>query len=288
MFLGLGAYAAAVIAGVRGIKEFEIVLIGAALAGLAMALPLGWLAVRYTGIFFGMLTLAFGMLTHSVLFKFYHLTGGDSGMRVPRMRLLGLEFAAYNKIELMAGPFYYYCLALTGARRAPDVAHRALPVRVAFALAARQRAEGRVPRRARAPVPAGRVRISAVYGAIGGAILGFRTGLADPELVYWTHSGHLVFMTVLGGFTSFLGPIVGALALTLLQDQLQSYTQYWRFVLGAILALVVIFLPRGLAGLAADVGDDLAGAKRRPHDASAEVPSRRVLASPYDEGMPSS
>src|SRR5207344_3143867 len=68
MFLGLGAYGAAVIAGVWGIKEFEIVLIGAALAGILVALPIGWLAVRYTGIFFGMLTLAFGMLTHSVLF----------------------------------------------------------------------------------------------------------------------------------------------------------------------------------------------------------------------------
>jgi branched-chain amino acid transport system permease protein len=108
--------------------------------------------------------------------------------------------------------------------------------------------------------------ISAVYGAIGGAILGFRTGIADPELVYWTHSGHLVFMTVLGGFSSFLGPIVGALALTLLQDQLQSYTQYWRFVLGAILALVVIFLPRGLAGLATDVGHYLT---RRPAPSAA-------------------
>jgi branched-chain amino acid transport system permease protein len=96
--------------------------------------------------------------------------------------------------------------------------------------------------------------ISGIYGAVGGTILGFRTGLADPELVYWTHSGHLVFMTVLGGFSSFLGPVIGALALTLLQDQLQSLTQYWRLVLGAILALVVIFLPRGLAGLAFDVG----------------------------------
>jgi branched-chain amino acid transport system permease protein len=213
--------------------------------------------VRYTGIFFGMLTLAFGMLTHSVLFKFYHLTGGDSGMRVPRMRLLGLEFAAYNKIELMAGPFYYYCLALMliaaflmwrivhspfglHLRSLRDNAQKALYLGVRvhqFRLAA--------------------FVISAIYGAIGGAILGFRTGLADPELVYWTHSGHLVFMTVLGGFSSFLGPIIGALALTLLQDQLQSYTQYWRFVLGAILALVVIFLPRGLAGLAADVGGSI-------------------------------
>ena len=87
--------------------------------------------------------------------------------------------------------------------------------------------------------------ISAVFGAIGGAILGFRIGLADPELVYWTHSGHLVFMAVLGGFANFFGPIVGALAFMLLQDQLQSITQYWRFVLGAILALMVVVLAAG-------------------------------------------
>ena len=112
MYLGLGAYAAAVVAGVLGIRQFELVLLAATLAAIVVALPIGILCVRYTGIFFGMLTLAFGMLAHSFLFKFYHLTGGDSGMRVPRMRILGLEFDAYNKIELLAGPFYYYCLGL--------------------------------------------------------------------------------------------------------------------------------------------------------------------------------
>ena len=112
MFLALGAYGAAVIAGVLGIKHFEAVLLGVGLAAVVVALPIGLLCVRYTGIFFGMLTLAFGMLAHSFLFKFYHLTGGDSGMRVPRMSILGLEFAAYNKIELLVGPFYYYCLVL--------------------------------------------------------------------------------------------------------------------------------------------------------------------------------
>jgi branched-chain amino acid transport system permease protein len=254
MFLGLGAYTAAVIAGVWGIRQFEIALLGAAVAGFAVSLPLGWLAVRYTGIFFGMLTLAFGMLAHSFLFKFYHLTGGDSGMRVPRMRLLGLEFAAYNKIELMAGPFYHYCLALTvlAALLMWRIVHSPFGLHLRSLRDNPQKAEylGVRVRQFRLAAFA----ISATYGAIGGVILGFRTGLADPELVYWTHSGHLVFMTVLGGFTSFLGPVVGALALTLLQDQLQSYTQYWRFVLGAILALVVIFLPRGLAGLASDIG----------------------------------
>ena len=116
------------------------------------------MCVRYTGIFFGMLTLAFGMLAHSVLFKFYHLTGGDSGMRVPRMSILGLEFSRLNKIEFLVGPFYYYCLALLVIAafvmwRIVQFAVRAAPAR-----AARQRAEGRIPRRARAPVPAGGVR----------------------------------------------------------------------------------------------------------------------------------
>jgi branched-chain amino acid transport system permease protein len=253
MFLGLGAYGAAVIAGKLGVKQFEVVLATVMLAAVVVSVPIGLLCVRYTGIFFGMLTLAFGMLAHSFLFKFYHLTGGDSGMRVPRMSILGMEFQAYNKIEFLAGPFYYYCLGLLviaalimwrivhspfglHLRALRDNAQKAtyLGVRVTqFRLAA--------------------FVISAIYGSVGGAILGFRTGLADPELVYWTHSGHLVFMTVLGGFSSFFGPVIGALALTLLQDQLQSITQYWRFVLGAVLAATVIFLPHGLAGIAGNL-----------------------------------
>src|SRR5207247_7874331 len=105
-------YGAAVMAGVLGFKHFEAVVAAVVIAAVVAAVPIGFLCVRYVGIFFGMLTLAFGMLFHSFLFKFYHLTGGDSGMRVPRMKILGLDFAHYNKIELLAGPFYYYCLAL--------------------------------------------------------------------------------------------------------------------------------------------------------------------------------
>jgi branched-chain amino acid transport system permease protein len=249
MFLGIGANGSALLAGVFGLQSFELVLLGVMCISMAVALPIGLLCVRHTGIFFGMLTLAFGMLFYSFLFKFYHLTGGDSGMRIPRMNILGLELAPYNKIELLAGPFYYYCLALLiiatflmwrivhspfglHLRAVRDNARKAeyLGVHVhRFRLAA--------------------FVISAAFGAAGGAIVGFRIGLADPELVYWTHSGQLVFMTVLGGFSNFFGPILGALAFTLLQDQLQSLTQYWRFILGAILAVVVIGFPAGIAGI---------------------------------------
>jgi branched-chain amino acid transport system permease protein len=254
MYLGLGAYAAAIVAGVFGIRHFELVLVAAALSAAAVALPIGFLCVRYTGIFFGMLTLAFGMLAHSFLFKFYHLTGGDSGMRVPRMRILTLEFDALNKIELLAGPFYYYCLALMllAGFALWRVVHSPFGLHLRALRDNPQKAEYLGVRVRQLRLLA--YVISAVYGGIGGAILGFRIGLADPELVHWTHSGHLVFMTVLGGFSNFFGPVVGALALTLLQDQLQSITQYWRFVLGAMLAAIVIFFPRGLAGIATDAG----------------------------------
>jgi branched-chain amino acid transport system permease protein len=254
MFLGIGAYGAAIMSSKLGVRSFELTLVAVMVVSALIALPIGALCVRYIGIFFGMLTLAFGMLFHSFLFKFYYLTGGDSGMRVVRMTILGHDFARYNKIEFLAGPFYYYCLGLLVM--AGLVMWRI--VRSPFGLHLRALRDN--PRKAEyLGVHVHQFRlvafvISAALGAAGGAILGFRVGLADPELVYWTQSGQLVFMAVLGGFSNFFGPIIGALTFTLLQDQLQSLTEYWRFVLGAILALIVIGFPEGIAGLASELG----------------------------------
>ena len=258
MFLGFGAYGAAVMSGVLGIKSFELVLLTVMVGSAAIALPMGLLCVRYVGIFFGMLTLAFGMLFHSFLFKFYYVTGGDSGMRVPRMNILGLEFAQYNKIEFLAGPFYYYCLGILVIAGFVmwRIVHSPFGLHLKTIRDNARKAEYLGVHVHRFRLAA--FVISAAFGAAGGAILGFRIGLADPELVYWTQSGQLVFMAVLGGFSNFFGPIIGALTFTLLQDQLQSLTEYWRFVLGAILALIVIGFPEGIAGLANDLWRRLA------------------------------
>jgi branched-chain amino acid transport system permease protein len=259
MFLGIGAYGAAVMSSVFGVTSFELVLIVVMLAAALIALPIGLLCVRYVGIFFGMLTLAFGMLFHSFLFKFYYVTGGDSGMRVARMNILGLSFNSYNKIEFLAGPFYYYCLALLliAGLVMWRLVHSPFGLHLKAVRENARKAEylGVHVRRFRLAA----FVISAAFGAAGGAILGFRVGLADPELVYWTQSGQLVFMAVLGGFTNFFGPIIGALSYILLQDQLQSLTEYWRFVLGAVLALIVIGLPEGLSGLVVDLRRRLVG-----------------------------
>jgi branched-chain amino acid transport system permease protein len=253
MFLGLGAYGAAVMSGVFGVKSFELVLVAVMLGSALVALPIAFLCARYVGIFFGMLTLAFGMLFYSFLFKFYHLTGGDSGMRVPRMNILGLTFERYNKIEFLAGPFYYYCLGLLiiAGFLMWRIVHSPFGLHVKTIRDNARKAEYLGVHVHRFRVAA--FVISAAFGAVGGAILAFRVVLADPELVYWTQSGQLVFMAVLGGFSNFFGPIIGALTYTLLQDQLQSLTQYWRSMLGVILALIVIGFPEGIAGLAVDL-----------------------------------
>lgn len=253
LFVAIGAYSTAVLTSKMGVKSFEaIVLVSGTVAVLA-AVPVALLSVRYVRIFFGILTLAFGMLFHSFLFKFYDLTGGDTGIRVLRPTLLGMPFAELDKTAFLIGPFYYACLLLLVLLSLAmwRVVHSPFGLQLS---AIREN-----PRKAE--YLGVRVRlfrflaflISAFYCAVGGAILGINTGQADPELAYWTHSGELVFMTVLGGFASFFGPLVGAFAFIFLKSELMGATQYWRFFLGATLALIVIGFPRGLMGVASDL-----------------------------------
>ncbi len=257
LFVAIGAYAAAVLTSKLGVKSFELILVVAGAVAVIAAIPVALLAVRYVRIFFGILTLAFGMLFHSFLFKFYHLTGGDTGIRVLRPTLLGQDWKELDKTAFLIGPFYYACLVLAVVLglamwrivRSPFGLHLA---------AIRENAR-------KAEYLGVRVRrfrliaflISAFYGAIGGAILAINIGQADPELAYWTHSGELVFMTVLGGFASFFGPVLGAFTFVFLKSSLMGATEYWRFCLGAILALIVVAFPRGLMGLAQDAWKQL-------------------------------
>ena len=231
LFVALGAYTAAWLTTRAGVRALELIVLAAAVVAAAVAVPVGLLCVRYVKIYFGMLTLAFGMLFYSFLYKFYALTGGDEGMRVLRPTLLGRPFAELDKVAFLTGPFYYAALALLAA--AALVMWRI--VRSPFGLSLRAIREN-ADKAAFVGVSVRRYRfyafvIAAVFGAVGGTLLAVPTGLADPLLAYWTHSGNLVFI--------------------FLQDAVMSLTAYWRFVFGALLAVVVIFFPGGLLGLLA-------------------------------------
>ncbi len=251
LFFGLGAYAAAFLTEGVGVRHMEAILLAAATLAVLVAAPVGALCVRYAKIYFAMLTLAFGMVFYSFLLKFYHLTGGDEGMRVGRPMLLGLDLSAMPKIDFLTGPYYYYAAALAGV--AALLMWRI--VRSPFGLCLRSVRENPVKAEA-VGISVTRYRwyaflISAAYAAIGGALLGPTIGQVDPELVYWTHSGNLVFMVLLGGFAHFFGPLVGAFAFIFLQDAVMSVVPHWRLIFGAILAGLVIFAPDGLMGLLA-------------------------------------
>src|SRR5665648_55212 len=247
LFIGVGAYSAAFLMRDGGLEYMEPLILLSLLGAVIVAVPVGLLAVRYIGIYFGLLTLAFGMLFYSFLLTFYSITSGDQGIRVEKPILLG--FIDTTGIDYLTGRFYYYCLGLLVVMAL--VMWRI--VKSPFGLTLRCVRDNSVKAESLG-IGVYRYRfyaflISAIYGGVAGVILAVSVGQVDPTMSYWTSSGNLVFMTLLGGFTSFFGPIVGAGAFILLQDQVMSLWEYWRLVFGAILALIVIFAPSGLMGL---------------------------------------
>jgi branched-chain amino acid transport system permease protein len=248
LFVGIGAYTGAFLTVRAGIRSLEVIVLVAAVLGALAAALVGLLCVRYVKIYFGMLTLAFGMVFYTFLLKFYRLTGGDEGMQVLRPLLLGFNLDAMPKTSYLVGPYYYYCLGVLVVAAA--VMWRI--VHSPFGLCLRTIRDN--PLKAEAlGVSVTRYRwyafvISGVFAAVGGALLGPPTGNVDPTLTYWTHSGSLVFMALLGGFASFFGPVLGAFVFIFLQDAVMSVVPYWRLVFGAILAIIVIFAPGGLMG----------------------------------------
>jgi branched-chain amino acid transport system permease protein len=249
LFIGLGAYAGAFLTSQLKVRSLEVILLVAAILGALVAAPVAALCVRYVKIYFGMLTLAFGMVFYTFVLKFYRLTGGDEGMPFQRPTLLGLRLEAIPKTDYLVGPYYYYELAVLvlAALAMWRIVHSP------FGLALRTVRDN--PAKAETlGLSVARYRwlafvVSAVYAAVGGALLGPPTGNVDPTLAYWTHSGNLVFMTLLGGFSSFFGPVLGAFVFIYLQDLVMSVVPYWRLIFGAMLAVIVIRAPGGLMGL---------------------------------------
>ena len=104
-------------------------MLAAAVLGALAAAPVGLLCVRYVKIYFGMLTLAFGMVFYTFLLKFYRLTGGDEGMRCSGRSCSGSTWTRCHKTTYLVGPYYYYCLGVLVVAAARHVADRALALR---------------------------------------------------------------------------------------------------------------------------------------------------------------
>ena len=254
-FFGTGAYAAALLVKYAGVNSMEAFLVAGVLGSLVVGAVFGAVCVRYTRIFFGILALALSQVLWSLAFKFFWVTGGTDGLRLPTPTLLGGAIAATlgaagDKTAFLAYRYYYYVLVVFVIATAVMW----VIVHSPFGKALQAIRDNEV----RAEFVGVQVRryrylaflISGAFTGLAGTLWVPLNGLTTPDILYWPFSGKIVFMAVLGGFRTFSGPIIGAFAFNYLETFAVGATVYWQLVLGVSLVALVLAMPTGLVGTA--------------------------------------
>lgn len=245
LYVAAAAYAVAFAA--PAVPEAALLLPLGALVSAALGLVIGLFVSRYRDIFFGMLNLALSMVFYSLLEKFYHVTKGTDGLRVEAPRVLGQALGRVEYEWTMFGTALVLALLFGWACR------RYLASPMGEALSAIKTRETRLEFMgvsARAALLAAYVG-SALMAGCAGAIIAMTTRHVTPLLAYWTSSGELVFIAILGGAGGVLGPFLGAAAYELVRVYAAaSFADSWQMILGAVLLGVILFAGRGLWGVA--------------------------------------
>jgi branched-chain amino acid transport system permease protein len=245
-YFGLGAY------GVGMIIRYVVpstglgILVGTLIGTIAAAI-IGPLIIRLRGVYFAMVTIAFGQVFYFIAFRWNSVTGGDDGLTGWERQPLNLGFTT---IDILHNPtaFYYFVLVLFAIALAVMAFIIASPFgRTLIAIRENER-------RARflgIPVDT-HIWISWViscgFVSLAGTLYALLNNFVDPRALYWTQSGDFVIMAVLGGMRSFWGPLIGAAIYVVLQDYLSSQTENWQSFIGIFFVLVVLFFPRGVFG----------------------------------------
>jgi branched-chain amino acid transport system permease protein len=249
-YFGIGAYTVALIVQRLGPHSMELyILIGLPVVAIVSAL-FGYVCVRHTRIFFGILTLAISQVVYSLALKLYWVTGGSDGLRVPRPSLLlgSLNFSGPRGFQQFITFYYYYVLAIFVV----CVVLMWVVVHSPFGKALQAIRDNEV----RARFVGLRVRrfrwisfvVSGTVTGLAGILWVPLNGLTTPDVLYWTFSGEIVFSALLGGFRNFTGPIVGGIVFTYLKTYAVATTEYWQLLLGVVLVTLVLVLPTGIVG----------------------------------------
>ena len=236
-FFGLGAYGAALLLNAAGLPMLWALLLAPLLAALGGVLT-GWFAVRLTGVYFSMLTLAFAQIIWATTFQWDSVTGGSNG-------LTGVWPAAWLEDKR-----WFYLLTLLLATAGVLALWRVLYAPLGYAL----RASRDAPLRAEAiGIAVAKVQwmgfvLAASVAGLAGALFAFSKGSISPETMSVAKSVDGLVMVLLGGVQTLVGPILGAFSFTWLHDAVARNTDYWRATLGAVILLLVLLFPQGIAG----------------------------------------
>lgn len=258
-FFGIGSYTVAFLARDAGINSMELyILVGLPISALLSAL-FGYICVRHTRIFFGILTLALSQVLYSLAYKLFWVTGGSDGLRVPRPTLLAglVSFSGPGSFQRFVDSYYYYVLAVF----AVCVVVMWVIVHSPFGKALQAIRDNEV-RAAFLGLRISRFRwvaflISGTFTSLAGILWVPLNGLTTPEVLYWPFSGEIVFTALLGGFRNFSGPIIGGIVFTYLKTYAVATTEYWQLLLGVVLVLLILVLPTGIVGAVSKLADRL-------------------------------
>jgi len=242
VYLGIGGYAVGMLAheGIySGFAQWPLALAASAL----FALIIGALSLRTRGVYFIMITLAFAQMAYYVVAGLARY-GGDDGLTIYKRSQFFEPINLSNKMQ-----FYYICLALLYA--SIYLVWRIVNSRFGMVI---QGSRSNDTRMRAIGFPTFRYKLicfvlAGTLCGLSGALLANHTDFVSPAMMYWTRSGDLIIMVVLGGMGSVIGPVFGAMALLVLEETLSGFTEYWQIILGPLLLLVVLFARGGIDGL---------------------------------------
>ena len=246
-YFGLGGYGAAMAIKYWNFGTLPAMLVGVAVATVAAAL-IGALIVKRRGVYFAMVTIAFGQVFYFIAFRWNNVTGGDDGLTGWGRQPLNFGFTTVDIVK-NDHALYYFVLVIFAVCVAAMAQLINSPLgRSLIAIRENERRARFLGVKIENKIWLSFV-ISCFFVSIAGALFALLNNFIDPRALRFDLSGNFVIMAVMGGMRSFWGPLFGAAIFVALQDYVSSHTENWMFIIGLVFVLVVRFFPRGLLGV---------------------------------------
>jgi branched-chain amino acid transport system permease protein len=237
VFYGVGAYGAALMINKSGLSPWLGFVVGPLISAF-IGLIMGMICIRLSKLYFGMLQISLGSLVWAIIYRWYSFTGGDDGIH-------GISVP-----DIISSPngAYYFTLIITGLSML--VMYKILKSPFGSVL------QGIRDNPIRSEMIGVNVKrhqlltlvIVSFFAGIAGVLFVVVDTTVFPDMLFWTLSMEIVIMCLLGGWFTFLGPMLGAAVLVTLRTFISTYTVYWALILGILFMLVIFFLPNGVLG----------------------------------------
>jgi branched-chain amino acid transport system permease protein len=238
LYFGLGGYSVGLMMKHLGNTWFLPGLVIGLGAAVIVSILVGLLIIRVSGVFFTVLTLAFGQLAWQITFRWYGFTGGDDGIQdiIPAGILSNRLVYYYVTLVVVIASIWL----LRRLSRSPmGVLLRCVrqnPNRVSFIGQSVRFSQLRI------------YVISSIFSALAGSLMAGVDNSIHTDMLYWTTSGEVILMSVLGGIGQFFGPFIGAVVFIVIQDIVGAKTEFWPLIIGVVMMIMVLLFPKGLVG----------------------------------------